>query len=104
MVGYVTPSAGSPGTPITIVGRNLAGTVLARFDIAGAPPGSEPSYCSPDPAPAPAPGLTALACNVPDELPAGNYTVTLIKPGGDESIDPYMVRRGSRGPPRPSIR
>lgn len=95
VVGYVTPSSGPPGTPITIVGRSLAGTVLARFDRFGAPPGANPSYCSPDPAPAPAPGLAALACTVPDELTAGNYTITLIKPGGDESIDPYTVRWGN---------
>ncbi|GFR45051.1 hypothetical protein Agub_g6422 [Astrephomene gubernaculifera] len=83
--GSITPSTGQGGTEVHVLGRNLGSVVEMRFLTAA---GDIQAACAASEDFGP-PGTEAVMCEVPADLPLGNYSLVLITDTGGASVDPY---------------
>lgn len=88
----VSPDEGTPGTPFTISGTNLASVTEVRFGNTDAP-GFDPDNNT----------ATTVSASVPANAAPGETTITISSPGGSATVTFTVLEEGGGGGPIPII-
>ena len=89
VTGY-TPSTGAVGSSVAITGTNLNAVTEVLFT------GPSPSFAFVSGTIA-TKTPTSISATVPSSLAAGNYTVTVVHPGGEITVGPFTVAAAAGG-------